>query len=157
MVCLQCAVDTRSRVTPQLSQGFSGNSYVLASVALIAGELELASHETLVNMIKTAKNSVDNNYVSAYMEALEGSGDALPPLRELTMVSDWTRTPFHKINFNTTDANHKVAVSACPLNPPIPQVAYFMQSPKEDKGIDVRIGLKSQILATFSHYFLNIS
>ncbi|XP_021738149.1 brassinosteroid-related acyltransferase 1-like [Chenopodium quinoa] len=153
MVCLQFAVDTRTRLTPQLSQGFSGNAYVLASVALTAGELELASYETLVNKIKMAKNSVDNDYVSTYLEVLEGSGDALPSLRELTMVSDWTRMPFHKVNFMHPYANS--AVSACPLTPPVPQVAYFMQSPKEDKGIDVRIGLNSQILTTFSHYFLN--
>ncbi|KNA08645.1 hypothetical protein SOVF_160780 [Spinacia oleracea] len=155
MVCLQFAVNTRTRLTPQLSQGFSGNAYVLASVALTAGELELASYETLVNKIKMAKNSVDNDYVSTYLEVLEGSGDALPSLRELTMVSDWTRMPFHKVNFMHPYAN--AAVSVCPLTPPVPQVAYFMQSPKEDKGIDVRIGLNSLILNAFSHYFLNIS
>ncbi|KAK9742185.1 hypothetical protein RND81_03G153700 [Saponaria officinalis] len=152
MVCLQFSVDTRTRLTPPLPQGFSGNAYVLASVALSAGELELASYETIVQKIKAAKNSVNNQYVSSYLEALEGSGDAaLPPLRELTMVSDWTRTPFHKVNFMS---NGQAAASACPLLPPVPQVAYFLQNPKEDKGIDVRIGLSSQILSAFSHYFL---
>ncbi|KAL2939975.1 Brassinosteroid-related acyltransferase 1 [Bienertia sinuspersici] len=154
--------DTRTRVTPQLSQSFSGNAYVLASVALTAGELELSTHETLINMIKAAKDSVDNDYVAAYMEALEGSGDALPPLKELTIVSDWTRMPFHKINFmhpnnNHNNNNNNVGVYACPLYPPIPQVAYFMQSPKEQKGIDVRVGLNSLIIPAFSHYFLDIS
>ncbi|KMT19026.1 hypothetical protein BVRB_2g031210 [Beta vulgaris subsp. vulgaris] len=158
MVCLQFAVDTRTRLTPQLPQDFSGNAYVLASVALTAGELELISYETLINKIKMAKNYVDNEYVSTYLEALEGSGDALPPLRELTVVSDWTRMPFHKVNFNFMQSHaNNVAVSVCPLVPPVPQVAYFMQSPKEDKGIDVRIGLNSQINSAFSHYFLNIS
>ncbi|KAL9230295.1 hypothetical protein vseg_005668 [Gypsophila vaccaria] len=149
MVCLQFSVDTRTRLAPPLAQGFSGNAYVLASVALLAGELELASYETIVNKIKAAKNAVNNQYVSSYLEALEGSGGALPPLRELTMVSDWTRTPFHRMNFMG-----QAAAAACPLLPPVPQVAYFLQNPKEDRGIDVRIGLSSQILNAFSHYFL---
>ncbi|XP_074289796.1 brassinosteroid-related acyltransferase 1 [Silene latifolia] len=154
MVCLQFAVDTRTRLAPPLSPGFSGNAYVLASVALLAGELELASLETIVNKIKAAKNSINNQYVSSYLEALEGSGGALPPLRELTIVSDWTRTPFHKVNFGH---HGQTTASACPLVPPVPQVAYFMQSSKEDKGIDVRIGLSSQILNAFSHYFLTLN
>lgn len=154
MVCLQFSVDTRTRLVPQLSQGFTGNAYVLASVALSVAELEAATYETLITKIKAAKNSVDNDYVSTYLEALEGStGAALPPLRELTMVSDWTRTPYHRLNF----INHIGQVAAnchvCPLVPPIPQVAYFMQSPIEDKGIDVRIGLSPQIVSAFSHYF----
>ncbi|CAO2816887.1 unnamed protein product [Amaranthus hypochondriacus] len=157
MVCLQFAVDTRSRLTPQLSQGFSGNAYVLASVALTAGELELSSYESVVSMIKMAKNCVDNEYVSTYIEALEGSGDALPPLRELTIVSDWTRMPFHKVNFMQHPYNANGSVSFCPLTPPLPQVAYFMQSPKEHKAIDVRIGLNPQFLNAFSHFFLNLS
>ncbi|CAO2825879.1 unnamed protein product [Amaranthus hypochondriacus] len=155
MVCLQFAIDTRTRLTPQLSQAFSGNAYVLASVALTAGELEQASYETIVSKIKMAKNRVDNEYVSTYIEALEGSGDALPPLRELTIVSDWTRMPFHKVNFMYPYVNGAVSVS--PLTPPVPQVAYFMQSLDHDKGIDVRIGLNPQFLTDFSHYFLAIS
>ncbi|KAG6739228.1 hypothetical protein POTOM_056819 [Populus tomentosa] len=30
------------------------------------------------------------------MEALDGPQGTLPPLKELTIVSDWTRMPFHK-------------------------------------------------------------
>jgi len=152
MVCLQFSVDTRTRLVPQLPQGFSGNAYVLASIALSAGELEAASYEDIINKIKAAKNSVDNEYVSSYLEALEGSGGALPPLGELTMVSDWTRTPYNKLNF--MPHSPLAPMSASLLAPPLPQVAYFMQSPKEDKGIDVRIGLSPTILTSFSHYFL---
>ncbi|KAJ4707802.1 putative Transferase [Melia azedarach] len=36
MVCLQFAVDTRNKMEPPLPKGFSGNAYVLASVALTA-------------------------------------------------------------------------------------------------------------------------
>lgn len=148
MVCLQFAVDTRNKMVPSLPQGFSGNAYVLASIALTAGELEKASHATLVERIREAKNSITTDYIRAYMEALEAPQISLPPLQELTMVSDWTRMPFHKLNFI-----HGEAAFVSPLVPPITQVAYFMQSPTEARGIDVRIGLPQQALNAFSNYF----
>ncbi|KDP33533.1 hypothetical protein JCGZ_07104 [Jatropha curcas] len=150
MVCLQFAVDTRNKVVPSLPKGFSGNAYVLASIALRAGELEEGSHEMIIGKIKEAKMSVNAEYVIAYMEALEGPQGNLPPLKELTMVSDWTRMPFHKVDFLNGDASY-----ASPLVSPIPQVAYFMQNPIDMRGIDVRIGLPPQALDAFTHYFLS--
>ncbi|KAK8566548.1 hypothetical protein V6N13_002250 [Hibiscus sabdariffa] len=73
MVCLQFAVDVRNKMVPPLPKGFSGNAYVLASVALTAEELESGSHEAIVEKIKEAKNSINNDYVIAYKKALEGS------------------------------------------------------------------------------------
>lgn len=150
MVCLQFAVDTRNKMVPPLPKGFSGNAYVLASVALTAGELEELSHEAIVEKIKEAKNSINNEYVNAYIEALDAPQGSLPPLEELTIVSDWTRMPFHKIDFLNGEAAY-----ASPLASPIPQVAYFMQNPSDLRGIDVRIGLFPQTLDAFSHYFLS--
>lgn len=153
MVCLQFAVDTRTKMAPPLPLGFSGNAYVLASVALSAGELEEESHERLIERIKEAKNSVTPEYVCAYMEALEAPQTSLPPIKELTLVSDWTRMPFHTINFIHGQAAPAAFVS--PLVPPIAQVAYFMNSPSESRSIDVRIGLLPQTLNAFIHYFLS--
>lgn len=152
MVCLQFAVDTRNKMVPPLPQGFSGNAFVLASVALTAGELEKGSYEAIVEKIKEAKNSINNDYVNAYNQALaEGPQATLPPLKELTLVSDWTRMPFHKVDFVYGDE----AAYASPLISPIPQVAYFMQNPTDVKGLDVRIGLLPQTANAFSHHFLN--
>ncbi|KAF2287265.1 hypothetical protein GH714_039483 [Hevea brasiliensis] len=149
MVCLQFAVDTRNKMMPSLPKGFSGNAYVLASVLTRAGELEEGSHEAIIEKIKQAKNSVNSDYVNAYMEALDGPQANLPPLDELTLVSDWTRMPFHKVDFLQGDAAY-----ASPLVAPIPQAAYFMQNPMDFGGIDVRISLTPQALDSFSHYFL---
>ncbi|KAJ6862188.1 hypothetical protein NC652_039127 [Populus alba x Populus x berolinensis] len=52
--------------------GFSGNAYLLISVALTAGELEEGSREAKIEKIKQAKNSVNSDYVNAHMEALDG-------------------------------------------------------------------------------------
>ncbi|KAL5850202.1 hypothetical protein ACOSQ3_008257 [Xanthoceras sorbifolium] len=149
MVCLQFAVDIRNKMEPPLAKGFSGNAFVLASVALTAGELEERTHEGIVEKIKEAKNSINNDYVNAYIQALDGPQGNLPPLKELTLVSDWTRMPFHKVDFLSGEATY-----ASPLVSPIPQVAYFMQNPRDSRGIDVRIGLLPHTVAAFSHYFL---
>lgn len=148
-VCLQFSVDTRNKMTPSLPRGFSGNAYVLASVLSSAARLEEATLEALVEMIREAKVSITNDYVRAYLEALEAPQRALPPLRELTIVSDWTRMPFHAVDFG-----HGHAACASPLASPLPQVAYFMQSPNEEGAIDVRIGLHPENVQAFSHYFL---
>ncbi|KAJ6924869.1 hypothetical protein NC652_017976 [Populus alba x Populus x berolinensis] len=71
-------MDIRNKMMPPLSKGFSGSAYVLISVALTAGELEEGSHEAQIEKIKEAKNSVN--------------------------ISDWTRMPFHKVDFLHGDA-----------------------------------------------------
>ena len=138
-------------MVPPLPKGFSGNAYVLASVMMSVGELEQASHEGIIEKIREAKNAVNHNYVKAYIEALElGPQASLPPLKELTLVSDWTRMPFHNIEFF-----HGKAAYACPLATPIPQVAYFMQSPIDNGGVDMRIGLEAETISAFTECFLS--
>ncbi|KAA8521672.1 hypothetical protein F0562_012338 [Nyssa sinensis] len=80
-VCLQFAVNTRNKMMPPLPKGFSGNAYALVSIALTAGELEEESHEAIVEKIREAKGSVTEDYVNAYIKALEGPQATLPPLK----------------------------------------------------------------------------
>lgn len=149
MVCLQFAVEVRNKVVHPFPSDYSGNAYVLASIALTTRELEQATHKTIIEKIRESKNNVNNEYVKSYI-GLEGSQISLPPLKELTLVSDWTQMPFHKINFLQAEAAY-----ATLLVPPIPQVGCLMQNPDDNKAIDVRIGLLPQ--EAFSPYFLNIS
>ncbi|KAI4337261.1 hypothetical protein L6164_015700 [Bauhinia variegata] len=149
MVCLQFAVDTRNKTVPPLPRGFSGNAYVLASVMMTVKELEEASQESVIEQVREAKNAVNHDYVKAYVDALGGAGASLPPLRELTLVSDWTRMPFHNVDF----FREKAAYTS-PLASPIPQVAYFMQNPNHNSSVDVRIGLGAETINAFSDYFL---
>lgn len=150
MVCLQFPVDVRCRMSLPLPNGFTGNAYVLASVMVTAEELEKSSYQGIASKIRAAKNSVNEEYVKAYIQALEASqgNNTLPPLKELTLVSDWTRMPFHKVEFLGEEAAY-----VSPLALPIPQVACLMQSPRDVKGIDVRIGLFPQIVDAFSRNF----
>lgn len=138
-------------MSPPLPKGFSGNCYVLVSIMMKAEELEKSSYESVVCKIREAKKSVTTDYVISYISALESSqvNTSLPPIRELTFVSDWTRMPFHKVGFLKEHADY-----VSPLVPPIPQVACFMQNPNDSKGIDVRIGLFTDIVDAFSNNFM---
>ncbi|KAI4376190.1 hypothetical protein MLD38_013980 [Melastoma candidum] len=145
IVCLQFAVDTRTRVVPLLPKSFAGNAYVLASVALTAGQLEEASYEDITRKIRKAKESITCDYVEAYMNALERAEAAvLPPLEELTIISDWTRIPFHEVEFLGKRVDY-----VSPLVAPVPYVAYLMRSPKDDGAIDVRMGLRPGTVRDF--------
>ncbi|KAE9599396.1 putative shikimate O-hydroxycinnamoyltransferase [Lupinus albus] len=116
-----------------------------------SGSLPFSTFEVLAAHLW--KNGVNNDYVRTYIEALEGgaNGSSLPPLKELTLVSDWTRIPFHNIEF----FNGKAAY-ACPLATPVPQVAYFMQTPTHyGDDVHVRIAIQPQSLDAFTHCFFN--
>ncbi|CAN8326867.1 unnamed protein product [Cochlearia groenlandica] len=158
MVCLQFAVDIRKRTEPPLPEGFSGNAYVLASVATTAGELlEDLTLVSIVNKIREAKKSIDQDYIKSYMEALSGGNNdhsndgKLPTIKELTLISDWSKMPFHNVGFG---GKGEAADHVVPLCPPVPQVAYFMKNPKDGKGVIVRIGLDPRDVNDFSNHFL---
>ncbi|PKI43116.1 brassinosteroid-related acyltransferase 1 isoform X2 [Punica granatum] len=153
MACLQFPVDVRNKMSLPLSRGFTGNAYVLASVMLTCKELEQSSYEGIARKIRAAKNSVNEEYVKAYIQALQGSqeNNSLPPLKELTIVSDWTRMPFHRVDFLGEEA-----VYVSPLVPPVQQVACLMQNPRDNKGIDIRIGLFPHIVDAFSSYLTTL-
>ncbi|MED6145198.1 hypothetical protein PIB30_022795 [Stylosanthes scabra] len=158
LVCLQFAVDTRNKTVPPLPKGFSGNAYVLASVMMPVSQLldNNSTLEFIIEKIREAKNAVNHSYVKSYIDALELGSDnnnSLPPLKELTLVSDWTRMPFHKIEF----FHGRKAAYASPLATPVPQVAYFMQSPSDVGAVDLRIGFQDgNTLTAFTQCFFFI-
>ncbi|MED6151425.1 hypothetical protein PIB30_082349 [Stylosanthes scabra] len=160
LVCLQFAVDTRNKTVPPLPKGFSGNAYVLASVMMSVSQLldNNSTLEFIIEKIREAKNAVNHSYVKSYIDSLELGSDnnnsnSLPPLKELTLVSDWTRMPFHKIEF----FHGRKAAYASPLATPVPQVAYFMQSPSDVAAVDLRIGFQDgKTLTAFTQCFFFI-
>ncbi|KAG6511710.1 brassinosteroid-related acyltransferase 1-like [Zingiber officinale] len=150
-VCLQFTVDARGRMHPPLPPSFAGNAFVLSSLLCTAAELDRLPLAALVLRIQAAKRAVTHAYVARYIAALgEAPRTSLPPLPELTMVSDWTKTPYHRVDFGAGEAAY-----VAPLATPMPQAAYFMQSPGEAGSVDVRIGLPEKTLSAFETYFLH--
>ncbi|ONK76666.1 uncharacterized protein A4U43_C03F30760 [Asparagus officinalis] len=150
-VCLQFSIDIRPKLSPPLPRSFTGNAYVLSSISTSSESLLQDPLSSVVHEIRQAKNTVDDNYIRAYLVALEAPRycDILPPLPELLIVSDWRHTPFHEVDFGTGEA-----ICAVPLAAPVPEVAYFMKSSREEGGVDVRIGLMRKHLVGFCHCFL---
>ncbi|KAJ3677286.1 hypothetical protein LUZ60_003010 [Juncus effusus] len=150
-VCLQFAVDTRTRLqNPPLPKQFAGNAYVLSSISSTTGDLQQKTLATIVQEIKMAKQAINDDYVEEYLNALEGNLEvSLPPIPELIIVSDWTRTPYHEIDFGIGKAAY-----VSPLVPPVQEAVFFMQNPSEKGGVDVRIGLHESYENSFSKYFL---
>ncbi|GLJ26974.1 hypothetical protein SUGI_0528240 [Cryptomeria japonica] len=147
-VCLQFTVDARSRLVPPLPREFSGNAYVMASVTCTVEALEKEGLHITVDRIRKAKDSVTDEYIRYYLRALDAPQKALPSLRELTLVSDWRRTPFHAVDFGMGKALY-----AAPLASPVPQSAYFLQDPNDEDGIHVRLGLLPEHVAAFHYHF----
>ncbi|XP_074574830.1 brassinosteroid-related acyltransferase 1-like [Curcuma longa] len=150
-VCLQFTVDARDRIRPPLPPSFAGNAFVLSSLLSTAADLDRLPFAALVLRIQAAKRAVTHAYVARYVAALgEAPRTSLPPLPELTMVSDWTKTPYHRVDFGAGEAAY-----VAPLATPMPQTAYFLQSPGEAGRVDVRIGLPEKSLRPFESYFLS--
>ncbi|XP_042410795.1 brassinosteroid-related acyltransferase 1-like [Zingiber officinale] len=151
-VCLQFTVDARDRIRPPLPPSFAGNAFVLSSLLSTAADLDRLPFAALVLRIQAAKRAVTHAYVARYVAALGETAPrtSLPPLPELTMVSDWTKTPYHRVDFGAGEAAY-----VAPLATPMPQTAYFLQSPGEAGRVDVRIGLPEKSLRAFESYFLS--
>lgn len=149
-VCLQFTVDARSRLVPPLPREFTGNAFVMASVACTVEVLEKEGLYVTVGRIQNAKDSVTDDYIKCYLRALDAPHKSLPSLRELTLVSDWRRTPFHSVDFGMGKALYAV-----PLASPVPQSAYFLQDPTDEDGIHVRLGLLPEHVPAFYNHFLH--
>uniref|UniRef100_A0A2P2NLF7 Transferase n=1 Tax=Rhizophora mucronata TaxID=61149 RepID=A0A2P2NLF7_RHIMU len=52
MAWLQFAVGARNKMVPPVPRCFSGNDYVLASIALSAEEMEEGGYEAIIETIK---------------------------------------------------------------------------------------------------------
>ncbi|KAK6927612.1 hypothetical protein RJ641_006203 [Dillenia turbinata] len=97
---LEHGLDIRSKLGSPLPRGFSSNACLLACVSM-AGELEVESHEAIIEKIKEAKNSITNEYVRGYTEAIDAPQPTLPPLKELT-VGEYINFYFTTLSYDST-------------------------------------------------------
>ncbi|ERM97604.1 hypothetical protein AMTR_s00173p00014210, partial [Amborella trichopoda] len=81
-------MDTRTKVVPPFSADFTGNADVMASIFTTAKPLEEETISTTAYKIKEAKESIINEYIRAYLIALDAPQKSHPQFPELTIVSD---------------------------------------------------------------------
>lgn len=150
-ICLQFPVDARNRLEPPLGQNFSGNAFVLASTSCYVSEVIEEPLHCTVRRVQTAKNAVRDEYIRSYLKALEASDKFFPSMRELTIVSDWRKIPFHCVDFGWGKA-----ACAAPLATPVPQTIYIMQSPDQNNaGVHIRLGLHPDQVDSFQNHLYN--
>ncbi|OMP09876.1 Transferase [Corchorus olitorius] len=151
-ICLQFPVDSRNKLRPPLGDNFTGNAFVLASVSCsVKHLLEQPLHET-IRKIQEAKDEITDDYIKLYVRALEASDKFFPSMRELTIVADWTRFPFHALDFGWG----KVSDAAI-LSTPVPETAFLMLDLEEPGGLLVRIGIGRQYLNDLISNFNNLN
>lgn len=150
-ICLQFPVDARNRLEPPLGKNFSGNAFVLASTSCYVSEVVEEPLHCTVGRVQIAKNAVRNEYIGSYLKALEASDKFFPSMRELTIVSDWRKIPFHCVDFGWGEA-----ACAAPLATPVPQTTYIMQSPDQNNaGVHIRLGLHPDQVDSFQNHLYN--
>ncbi|EOY01321.1 hypothetical protein QUC31_013850 [Theobroma cacao] len=151
-ICLQFPVDARSRLRPPLGDNFTGNAFVLASVSCSVKQLlEEPLHDT-IRKIQAAKDEITDEYIKLYARALEASDKFFPSMRELTIVSDWSRFPFHALDFGWGKVSN-----AAILATPVPETAFLMLNLEEPGGFLVRIGIGRQYVHDLITNFNNLS
>lgn len=151
-ICLQFPVNARSKLQPPLGQNFTGNAFILASVScLVKDLLEEPLHHT-IQKIQTAKDAIGDEYIKLYAKALNESSDKFfPSMRELTIVTDWLKFPFHALDFGWGDVS-----GASLLATPVPETAFLMLNLEDPAGgFIVRIGIGRQYVDDLVSIFNN--
>ncbi|CAK9174784.1 unnamed protein product [Ilex paraguariensis] len=151
-ICLQFPVDSRRRIQPPLGEKFTGNAFVLASVSCLAKDLLEEPLHTTILKIQAAKAVIIDEYIKLYAKALESTDKFFPSMRELTIVTDWLKFPFHALNFGWGKVS-----SAALLATPVPKTAFLMLNLEEPDGYLVRMGIGAQHAHSFMTFFKNSS
>ena len=126
-------------MNPPLGKNFTGNAFVLASVSCLVSDLLQEPLHNTIRRIQAAKDVITDEYIKLYAKALESSDKFFPSMRELTIVTDWLRFPFHALDFGWGKVS-----SAALLATPVPETAFLMLNLEESGGFLVRIGIGGQ-------------
>lgn len=150
-ICLQFPVDSRSKLQPPLGNNFTGNAFVLASVSCLARDVTEEPLHLAIRRIQAAKELITDEYIKLYAKALESSDKFFPSMRELTIVTDWLKFPFHALDFGWGKVS-----SLALLTTPVPEVAFLMPNTLDPSGgFLVRIGIGHLHVRDFIANFTN--
>lgn len=149
-ICLQFPVDSRSRLRPPLGENFTGNAFVLASVSCSVKHLLKEPLHQTIQRIQEAKDVITDEYIKLYAKALEYSSDKFfPSMRELTIITDWLRFPFHALDFGWGPR----LSGAVLLETPVPETAFLMLD--LEGGYLVRLGIEKKHVQNLINNFNN--
>ncbi|KAF5177366.1 omega-hydroxypalmitate O-feruloyl transferase-like [Thalictrum thalictroides] len=94
------AVDIRSRMSPPLPHGFSGNAVVTASATAKVAELDEKPFAYCVEKIKESNKGITDEYVRSVIDWLEVyKGVPCTSVSGNFYVSAWWKLPFYELDF----------------------------------------------------------
>lgn len=92
------SINIRNRVEPSLPSGFYGNAIVLGCVQTSVKNLTETSLGYVAELVRRAKERVDDKYVREVVESVSQSG-ASPDSVGVLIMSQWSRVGLHKVDF----------------------------------------------------------
>lgn len=93
------AVDVRSKVSPPLPRGFTGNAVITAFAAAKVGDLAEKPFSFTVEMVKEAIDRVTDEYLRSVIDWLEVHKGVPATLNGNFYVSAWWKLPFYELDF----------------------------------------------------------
>lgn len=154
-VRLLFAVNVRKVSKPSLPEGYYGNGFFGACVAVSAKVVSESSLWYLVRMVKEAKARLTDEYLMSAMDFLElhrpePQGSPPPTTTEL-YLSDWSRMAYSQVDFGWGEAMNVSTVSIPSVN-----ICVFLPPPntnaddKEKNGIRVVTCLPTKAMEEFN-------
>ncbi|XP_042516246.1 omega-hydroxypalmitate O-feruloyl transferase-like [Macadamia integrifolia] len=93
------AVDIRSKISPPLPNGFTGNAVITAFASAKVGDLEEKPLSFAVEMVMRATDRVTDEYVRSVIDWLEVHKGVPATLNGNFYVSAWWKLPFYELDF----------------------------------------------------------
>ncbi|XP_058070592.1 omega-hydroxypalmitate O-feruloyl transferase-like [Magnolia sinica] len=137
------AINRRSRFDPPLSKGYFGNAVVLTCCLCSAGELAEKPLASAVKMVQEAIELVREDYIRSAIDYFEVTR-ARPSLTGTLLITTWTRLSFISADFGWGKARQ-----SGPVTLPEKEVAAFLPLGKDQKSINLLLGLPVSAMDIF--------
>lgn len=149
-VRMMCIVNARARFNPQLPVGYYGNCFALPAAVTTAGKLCKNPFGYAVELIRTAKAEVTEEYMHSVADLMVTKGRCLFTTVRSCIVSDLTRAMFREVNFGWGEAIYGgVAKGGAG---PFPRATYLVpyKNAKGEEGIVLPLCLPFEGMKRFA-------
>ncbi|XP_058093061.1 omega-hydroxypalmitate O-feruloyl transferase-like [Magnolia sinica] len=137
------AVDGRSRFNPPLPKGYFGNGIVLTNSLCNVGQLIHNPLSFSVGLVQKAVKMVTDDYMRSAIDYFEVTRDR-PSLNATLLITTWSRLSFHNSDFGWGEP-----MQSGPVTLPEKEVILFLSHGKEEKSINVLLGLPATAMPIF--------
>ncbi|XP_010550744.1 PREDICTED: omega-hydroxypalmitate O-feruloyl transferase [Tarenaya hassleriana] len=137
------AADGRSRFSPPLPAGYSGNGIVFTYSVTSAGDLMCNPLSHSVGLVRGAVDMVTDGFMRSAIDYFEVTR-ARPSLSATLLITSWAKLSFHTKNFGWGEP-----VVSGPVGLPEKEVILFLPCGSDSKSINVLLGLPASAMKVF--------